>query len=150
MKRTVSVSRVATLPAEINTLVEESQQEGFAFLARLLREWESGENRFAAMGEALFVAHVDDAIVGVCGLNIDPFVSEAHVGRLRHFYVSRRLRRRGVGQALLQVVIEHAVGHGFRQVRLRTDSVDAAHFYEHRGFSSAVGLSATHVLEVPA
>jgi hypothetical protein len=35
-------------------------------------------------GEALFVARVGERVVGVCGLNVDPYTAEPRVGRVRH------------------------------------------------------------------
>ena len=146
----VVVRSVESLPAGIDALVAESEAEGFAFLTRLVREWQSGANRFDAPGEVLLVASVEGQLAGVCGLNVDPFAGQPHVGRIRHLYVRPPLRRHGVGEALLRAAVEHAAGHGFREIRLRTSTSDAARFYERRGFVSSELPSATHVLHLPA
>jgi GNAT superfamily N-acetyltransferase len=44
----------------------------------------------------------------VCGLNSDPFSQQPRAGRIRHFYISERHRRQGIGQQLLVSVITHS------------------------------------------
>ena len=114
-------------------LVVESQREGFAFVRRLVNEWESGDNRFDRPGEALFAAVADGRVVGVCGLNVDPYLPGGRVGRVRHLYVAAAFRRRGIGAGLVEAVIRTAHGT-FDRLRLRTDSEPAARFYESLGF----------------
>ena len=129
-------------------VVAESEQSGFRFLHRLVTEWETGRNRFAHRGEVLLAARLDSCVVGVCGLTVDPHASEASVGRIRHLYVLARHRRRGIGQRLMTEVITVARPY-FARLRLRTDSPEAARFYERLGFCPCVGLPhCTHVLEL--
>ena len=71
--------------AELSRL---ASAEGHAFVARARAEWDSGVNRFDAQGEGLFMALMASAVVGLCGLNADPFVEGPMVGRLRHLYVA--------------------------------------------------------------
>lgn len=54
-------------------LRSQSMAEGFNILRRLEDNWLSGQHRFDKSGEKLIGASVDGLIVGVCGLNIDPF-----------------------------------------------------------------------------
>src|SRR5579871_3377770 len=98
----VNVERVTNIPVpELLALVDESEAEGHGFLRRLVAEWESGQNRFAGPGEALYVARQGAGLVGVCGLNADPYARLPGIGRLRHLYVVADHRRRGVGQTLV-------------------------------------------------
>jgi GNAT superfamily N-acetyltransferase len=144
------VEQIVTLPSGIDWLVQASRHEGFSFLTRLVDEWQSNENRFALPGEALFAASLDEELAGVCGLNIDPFAADPHVARIRHLYVAPERRRRGIGEALLRATMDHAVRHGFMKIRLRTDTLPAAHFYERHGFSRSTERVATHVLDLSA
>ena len=68
-------------------LVLESENEKFRFVRRLYDEYAGGANRFDRDGEALFVAHHLDQIVGICGLNQDPYSQFGNVGRVRRLYV---------------------------------------------------------------
>jgi GNAT superfamily N-acetyltransferase len=129
----------------LQKLRAESSQEGFRFMERLCEEWASGVNRFDAPGEALFLAVADTQVVGVCGVNRDPYARNARTGRVRRLYVLPEHRRGGVGGALLEAVIAHARGH-FDLVRVRTEAAD--HFYTARGFRlDDSDAEATHVLQ---
>ena len=134
-----SVTRLEELPPDrLADLVAESEREGFAFVRRLVDEWESGDNRFDRPGEALFAAVDDGRVVGVCGLNIDPYLPGGRVGRVRHLYVAAAFRRRGIGAGLVAAVIRAARGT-FDRLRLRTESESAVRFYESLGFRSCAG-----------
>jgi len=86
-------------------------------------------------------------LVGVCGLNIDPYAADRRVGRVRHLYVLSAFRRRGVGRHLVTAVIEMARGR-FDRLHLRTENAGAARFYEALGFRPSGGASDyTHVME---
>jgi GNAT superfamily N-acetyltransferase len=128
------VIRLEELPPDrFADLVVESEREGFAFVRRLVDAWESGDNRFDGPDEALFAAVVDGCVVGVCGLNVDPYLPGRRVGRVRHLYVAAGFRRGGIGTELVAAVIAEARGT-FDRLRLRTDSEPAVRFYESLGF----------------
>jgi len=38
-------------------------------------------------GEALFVVKRDNCLIGVCGLNIDPYAASETTGHVRHLYI---------------------------------------------------------------
>ena len=86
----------------------ESLEQHFNMLRRLAENWQSGKNRFNAPGETLLGAFVNHQLVGVCGINSDPFSPQPRAGRIRHLYISERYRRRGIGQQLLVSVITHS------------------------------------------
>jgi GNAT superfamily N-acetyltransferase len=134
-------------PADrVAELVAESERHGLRFIRRLTEEWASGVNRFDRPGEALFVARVGERVVGVCGLNVDPYAAAPRVGRVRHLYVLSGQRRLGVGRRLVSEVIEAARGR-FDHLRLRTENPGAAQFYEAIGFrSSGATDNSTHVM----
>jgi GNAT superfamily N-acetyltransferase len=118
--------------------------EGVNFMTRLLAEWRSGVNRFDKPGEWLLGAFEDGRMVGLGGLTIDPYLPAGDVGRLRRLYVAPSVRRRGIGAALVDALLQHASGR-FRLVRLTTDTQAAADFYLRCGFSQVDDNSATHV-----
>jgi GNAT superfamily N-acetyltransferase len=142
-----SITRIKELElAALDELRVESSHEGYRFIERLCDEWVSGTNRFSAPGEALFLATADRQVVGVCGLNCDPYAHDPRVGRVRRLYIAREHRRKGVGQALLEAVVAHARDH-FRLLRVRTE--EAGEFYTSNGFRCiASEADTTHVLEL--
>ena len=143
------IVRLEQLPTgALAELIVASEAEGFRFVRRLLDEWESGTNCFARPGEALFALYHDTRIIGVCGLNIDPYTTAARIGRVRRLYVLSAFRRQGLGRQLTQAVIRASLGH-FDSLRLRTTSEAAAGFYESLGFHACGHLSnTTHVREI--
>jgi GNAT superfamily N-acetyltransferase len=133
------------LPADIGRLAAIGTREGFSFVERLVREWQSGENRFAAPCEVCFFLYRDGALAGFGGLNVDPYAGDTSVGRVRHVYVDPALRGGGLGERLVRAIIA-AARPGFRRVRLATRQ--AAPFYENLGFVPTAEEGATHVMEL--
>jgi GNAT superfamily N-acetyltransferase len=145
----VNIERLADLPTSLAVLVAESEQRGYRFVRRLADEWTSSVNRFDQPGEALFGAWAAGRLVGVCGLNIDPYATDGSIGRVRHLYVLEEFRRLGVGRRLMEAVMAAARGR-FTLLRLRTEIALAAAFYEKLGFSPQAGVPAcTHTLQWP-
>src|SRR5882762_6981156 len=146
---TVAVERLPDLqPERLAPLIAESERHGLRFVRRLANEWASGVNRFDRPGEALFVARSSTDVVGVCGLNIDPYAAQPKVGRVRHLYVLSAHRRRGIGEQLVTRIIETARGR-FERLRLSTSNPEAARLYERLGFHPrADGAHCTHALEM--
>jgi GNAT superfamily N-acetyltransferase len=145
-----AIVRLEHLPPGLAEVVAESEAAGFRFLRRLVDEWASGANRFDRPGEALFAAVSGPRVVGVCGLNVDPYAGESGVGRVRRLYVLSACRRQGVGRLLLRAVVAAARGH-FRLLRLRAEGEAAGWFYEALGFQACAEVAdCTHALEVPA
>ncbi len=119
----------------IQHLVDESRAEGFRFVQRLVEEYCSGLNRFDQPGEVLLIASVQGAIVGIGGLNRDPYFNELNVGRLRHVYVKAAWRRHGVGRVLVTALMAAAQPH-YQLLTLRTDTAAADAFYQTLGFKT--------------
>lgn len=132
----------------IHPLVEESISQGFRFLERLVREYQSGFNRFDQLGEVLLTASIQATIIGIGGLNRDPYSSTPAAGRVRHLYVQADWRRRGVGRSLMTCLICHARPH-YQQLTLRTDSPTADRFYQTLGFQPCLhSQQSTHILHL--
>lgn len=129
-------------------LLTASEAEGFRFVARLAAEWEGGTARYDGPGERLLGGYevgADGArLVAVGGLVPDPYGAEPGVGRLRHLYVLPEARRRGVGRHLVQALEAAAAGR-YHALVLRTDTANAARFYEALGYAPVpAGGTATH------
>jgi GNAT superfamily N-acetyltransferase len=118
---------------DIAELLEESIDEGFRHIERLMNEFESGLNRFDKPGETLYVAVLESRIVGVGGLNIDPY-SNATVGRLRRLYVLKEYRGIGIGKKITETILGKAKNY-YTTIVLKTDNPKASKFYIRLGFS---------------
>jgi len=139
---------IDALPIHLNSLVAESEMEGFQFLRRLVTDWSDGTNTFSLDGEALFLAEHEGRLVGVAGLNIDPYAGSSHIGRVRRLYVSKRFRRHGVGSRLLAEIVA-AAKNRFTRLQLFTRSADAVRFYVALGFVAREDIpQCTHVLDL--
>ena len=141
--------RLIGAPSEtLDVLLADSEREGSRFVRRLVDEWATGANRFDRPGEALFTARIGDRLVGICGLNVDPYAAAANVGRVRRLYVLSAYRRLGVGRQLVLAVLQAARGR-FDVLRLRTTNPAAARLYESLGFTpSTAGDDCTHVIDL--
>ena len=148
---TAVIERVIGPPAgALDTLLTESEREGSRFVRRIVNEWAAGTNRFDRPGEALFTARLGDRLIGVCGLNVDPYAAAANVGRVRRLYVLSAYRRLGAGRQLVLAVLEAARGR-FDVLHLRTTNPVAAQLYDSLGFRpSPETADYTHVLELGA
>lgn len=140
------IERLRELPADgVRELLAESERAGSRIVRRLVDEFAERTNRFDAPGEALFGAWMAGRLVGVCGLNIDPYARDPRVGRVRHLYVLTPLRGRGIGRQLVGRVIEAAEDR-FDTLRLRTRNPEAARLYELLGFEAHAAAEYTHVM----
>jgi N-acetylglutamate synthase-like GNAT family acetyltransferase len=130
----------------LQRLRAESLAEGFRFLERLCEDWTSGANRFDSSGEVLILAVADGEVIGICGLNRNPYVHDERTGRVRRLYVLPAYRHSGVGQALIEAVIAHARPH-FNLLRARTEL--AGDFFTTLGFRQENSeIDSTHVLKL--
>ena len=135
-------------PDRVRDLLADSEAAGSRIVRRLVDDWTDRSNRFDRPGEALFGAWVGGRLVGVCGLNIDPYAGDDRVGRVRHLDVLTASRRLGIGRQLVTRIIDSARGR-FDILRLRTNSEEAARLYEAMGFRPVGGAGElTHVLEL--
>ncbi|HET7341861.1 MAG TPA: GNAT family N-acetyltransferase [Methylomirabilota bacterium] len=143
----VLVARLTAAPAgPLGDLLAKSEREGLRLVRRLVDEWAGGVTRFDGPGEALFVAREGEAVVGVCGLSVDPYAGRPEVGRVRHLYVMPAHRRRATGEVLVNAVITAARGR-FTRLHLRTNNPAAARLYERLGFRPTPGAADhTHML----
>ena len=143
-----AISRLNELPGDLDQLVQASLAEGFRFLERLCDEWRSGANCFLLPGEALFEARHQGRLIGICGLNRDPYAGETSVGRVRRLYVAPDARRIGVARRLVCAVLREARGQ-FATLRVRTTTRGGDLFYQTLGFHPTSSVpEATHELRL--
>ena len=139
------VSRLLSLPAALAAMEREAITEGFGMITRLREGWDSGANRFDDEGEILLGVFRADTLLGIGGLNRDPYVSDPRVGRLRHLYVMKAERYSGIGRTLVERILADAASN-FDSVRLWTDR--AGSFYDRLGFDRLDGPKVTHVYRI--
>ena len=146
----IRIELASDLPP-VDSVLGASLAEGFHFVEQLRDEWASGANRFDRPGEAFFAAHDGTMLVGVCGLNVDPYLDDSSVGRLRNLYVLPAYRRQGVGKALLESALGEA-RKTFLTLRLRAPAspqrAAADSFYLAMGFVPVQSATATHELRL--
>jgi GNAT superfamily N-acetyltransferase len=123
---------------QLTLLAADADADGQTMVARLIREWREGRNRFSAAGERVYVAKRGERVCAVCGLNRDPYAGDDAVGRVRRLYVSAAERRRGIGRAIIERLMADA-GDVYSWIHLRTHDARAAAFYEANGFEPIAG-----------
>jgi ribosomal protein S18 acetylase RimI-like enzyme len=144
----LEVQRIRDLPRqEFAEMLTESKTAGFRAIDRLVTDWETGANHFDCPGEALFIARRDNRILGVCGLNRDPYIHFSKVGRVRRLYVMQDSRRQGIGRRLTHQIIEVAE-QSFDWLHVRTTNPIAAEFYQSLGFMTCRSQLVTHTLDL--
>ena len=127
-------------------LMEASEAEGFRMLRRVA---ESGPRQaFAGVDEFFCGAFAAGRLVGIGGLNADPYIDDPRVGRVRRLYIAEDWRRHGVGTAIVETIIGAALGR-FHRLRLRTDTSRGALFYETLGFTRVTEPNASHATDLP-
>ncbi|MGX9965276.1 GNAT family N-acetyltransferase [Roseomonas sp. F4] len=141
----IRIERITLLPDQFDDLAADAIGDGQRILEVVREDWQQDVLRFSAAGDALFAAFAGQALLGLCGLTRDPYLSLEHIGRVRRLYVLRPARRAGVGRALVEAVASAATAHGYARLRVRAP-VSAHTFYERCGFLRAVGArAATHI-----
>ena len=138
----IQIAPMTLLPPSLARLETESMAAGFSMVSRLRTEWEAGLNRFDKAGEILLGAFRGDDLIAVGGLNIDRYLADPGVGRIRHVYVLAVERRTGTGRAIVERLLTHASGH-FGTVRLWTGR--ASSFYDRLGFTRVDAEKVTHI-----
>ncbi len=139
----MQIKLLTDLPDDFLILESESKIEGFRFLEKMKTEWASGKNRFNKTGEALYGIFENDKLVGIGGINIDPYLNEQSIGRVRHLYILKDYRKYGLGSRLVKIILDNG-SKSFLKVRLKTDTLVASKFYEKLGFEVVEGESASH------
>ncbi|MBY5542789.1 GNAT family N-acetyltransferase [Rhizobium leguminosarum] len=141
---TIDIRRIRDrLPQEIADLESEARREGHRHIARLVDEWSAGDIKFEHHGERLFGAYVDDALVGIGGMTVDPAMSGAL--RMRRFYIRPAMRGRGIGRMLALALLDHARSF-CTVVTVHAGNDAAAKFWESLWFQPYGRDGYTHLL----
>ena len=89
-------------------------------------------------GRVLFVAYLDDAVVGTVQMDVTLRPNQPHRGEVAKMVVHSRARRRGVGRALMLALEAHAKSLGKTLITLDTRTGDTAEtLYASVGFQRA-------------
>jgi hypothetical protein len=75
----IAVRPIALPIAGFDALAAEARGQERDFVDRLEREWRDASNRFAGAGEILLGAFDGDRLVGVGGLNQDPYIAAPRI-----------------------------------------------------------------------
>ena len=130
----------------LDSLAREAHFEGYGFVQRTIDEWKNGINNFSKKGENLFGIFIENSCIGIGGLNVDPYIYDPNIGRIRHVYISQKYRRKGLATLLLNRIIHLASEH-FKLLRLYTENPNASSFYESIGFIEIKANKVTHILK---
>jgi len=129
----------------VHDLETEAKREGYAFVERTIDDWHNGNNKFSAPGENLWGLVLGTDLIGMGGLNRDPYTAMPDIGRVRHLYIRPQYRRHGYATMLMLKIISDARQH-FAALRLFTDNPAAAVFYETLGFQRTDGVKVSHII----
>jgi len=119
---------------ELELISASARNEGYNHIDRLISDYESCKNRFDRRGEKLIGYKIDDQLVAVCGLNIEP--GNPQFGRIRRLYVLPEFRNQGVGTKLVKHLIRHAA-HFFSGITVNIGHLPVEEFYLRLGFKIA-------------
>jgi len=129
-------------------LKEESLAQQLNMLRRLEANWLSGDNRFDRQGEKLLGAFSDGELIGIGGLNQEPYTPQPRLGRIRHLYVAQQWRRKQVGMVLLNALMDEAQQH-FDLLNTFAPAT-AFDFYQRAGFNRVYEIDkVTHCRYLP-
>ncbi|GAB6422110.1 hypothetical protein bcgnr5390_03610 [Bacillus luti] len=66
-------------------LVQESKDEGFHFLVKLISEYENEINTFNKAVECLYGVFQGEKLIGIGGINLDPYTENNKCGQLNDY-----------------------------------------------------------------
>jgi len=145
----IQIKKVSDLNKyDITTILESSLAEGYRFIQKLIDEYKNGTNRFDKNGEILLIVELENKVIGVGGLNIDPYLNEDQVGRVRHIYIEPKHRGKRIGKQLVKLLVEES-RKNFYRLRLFTENPVAEQLYLNVGFKKVEGhYKASHIIEL--
>lgn len=120
---------------DLTDMIGESKAQGFGMIERLREEWNNNTNRFNKSDELLLGAFDCNRVIGIGGINHDPYHPAKRYGRIRHVYVMNEMRRKSLGTLIVEEMINRSKS-AFNLITLRTPKDGAADlFYESIGFT---------------
>jgi hypothetical protein len=104
-----TVTQLDALRADIAALAASAGNEGFGMVERLLLSYRNGEESLCQAGGGHLGGACRRQLIGICGLNQDPFAAPGeNARRVRRLYVVPGWRRRGAATRLLAPVTAEA------------------------------------------
>ena len=133
------VETLLAMTPDVLALAATASADGHGNVQRLVEEFVEGTNRFDRPGEILLAAYAGDILVGVGGLNVDPYAADTAVGRVRRLFIAPPYRKSGVARALMEQIEAVARSH-FERIQLFTGTVEADRFYRAVGYRQVTDL----------
>jgi GNAT superfamily N-acetyltransferase len=131
----------------LEALIVASEAEGFRFMRRI-PGLVAADPGYLESARTVVLGVFDGArLVAVGGLTPDPYLDDPTVGRVRHVYVAVDHRRAGIGRRIIEA-LERRAASSYTTLRLRTESAQAAAFYESLAYRPVTATDATHVRSV--
>ncbi len=134
-----------SLPQDLRELAAEAEAAGINNVTRLIDRWADGTERYDRPGESVLVAWASARVVGVGGLSQCRDVPAAL--RVRRFFVSADVRRRGIARRLAEQLIASGFEHTSELTCNAGASAAAPPFWEALGFQPVDVAGITHRLE---
>ena len=128
---------------DISLITQAANAERYDIVNRLVTDYDSDDNKFDKEGEKLIGFLLDDKVVALCGLNIEP--TNGRYGRIRRLHVLPEYRNQGIGTQLVRYLIAYA-RHNFKGVVVNIGKLSTDNFYKSMGFRSVTNYSFTHIL----
>ena len=125
----------------------DAESENYEFVDVLIGDWQDGSEDFSEPGARFLGLALDGKIVGVGGLGHDQHFPDQQIGRIKHVYVLKDYRRRGIARLLALALMQDAE-KSFGTIRLHAASANAARLYEELGFEPIDHPTATHIKQL--
>lgn len=88
----MQIRQINQVTPDVENLAVQASAQGFESVRRLILEHTSGANRFDKNGERLLGAFEASELIGIGGINVEPYRPEPGVGRVRRFFVAEPWR----------------------------------------------------------
>lgn len=137
-----------SLADDLEPLAREAQAGGVNNVSKLIERWIDRSERYDVPGESLLLAWAGSGVVGVGGIAWCPDVPGSL--RVRRFFVSEAVRRRGIARLLASSLMESGFAHTDTLTCNARASAAAAPFWESMGFAPTDIEGITHRLTLPA
>jgi ribosomal protein S18 acetylase RimI-like enzyme len=114
-------------PLAFMSSYDEAVKRDLAFFAERIPE--------SGGADVLFGVYVEGELCGCAGFGREPGAKEKHKGFMWGVYLRPSLRGRGVGEALVQRLLDHARGQvGLLRCSVTTENTAACELYRRMGF----------------
>jgi predicted GNAT family acetyltransferase len=122
----------------------DAKQDGSRIVSKVIHDYLSEVNPFDNKKEVLYGVFDEQQLVAIGGINIDPYLMDDMIGRIRHLYVNRAYRNKGIATALIDKILEEKESF-YNVIRMSTKNEVAMQLFESFGFKKVVEFKATHI-----